>query len=90
MAYGIEQAYRNLAMSIVTKAIADYKSVLKRCRAQRNERYGYVDPRTMAERMELEDFFDSSWCDQLTGFDGSDIKNYVKNRIYKEADGCGL
>ena len=83
MPYGVELAYHNLAMRVVLKAVEDYKNILKRARKQNSERYGYTDPRTIAEKRELEKFFDSDWCDMLSGMDGSDIKKRIKNRIYR-------
>lgn len=85
---GIDEAYHNLAAAIVVKGIEDYKSVLKRCRLQSAERHGYIDPRTRADRKEIEDFFDSPWCDTLLGGmngSGRDVKNHIRNRIYREA-----
>lgn len=86
MPYGVELAYHNLAMRVVIKAVEDYKNVLKQCRHQKAEKYGYIDPRTIKAKHELEAFFDSDWCTLLCGMDGRDVKNRIKNRIYREVD----
>ena len=71
--------YQNLAAAIVLKAVEDYKDVLKTIR--KNKVNGEkVSPKTIAKLEDLEEFFDSDWCDTLCGFDG----NIIKDRITKK------
>lgn len=74
-----DEAYSNLAAAIVLKAIEDYRAVMKTVKNSRRHSEK-IDPRTLEKQLELEDFFDSSWCDMLCGFDGSAIKRKIGMR----------
>lgn len=67
----VNEAYRNLAAAIVLEAVNEYKAVLPK---------GKTDQGTSAKRLELESFFDSSWCGMLCGIKGSDIKRRLQLR----------
>lgn len=73
------EAYRNLAATIVLTAVNEYRDILPKARDQRL-REGRIDPRTKAKQLELEEFFDSSWCGMLCGISGGDIKRKLQLR----------
>lgn len=72
----INAAYIELAKAIVTQAVYDYRRFLSSRRAQMTDS-GIVNPITARKIHELEEFFDSDYCDLLCGFDGTIIKSYI-------------
>lgn len=74
---GIELAYNGLAKSVVLNAVTEYKGVRKRIRYEVATE-GKPSIGLIKKRRELEEFFDSDWCDQLCGFDGTEIKRRLR------------
>lgn len=76
----MNECYRNLAAAILLKAIEDYKNVLYGLKSQRITGEEVFHDKTKKQR-ELEDFFDSSWCDTLYNGDGTEIRHRIYRKI---------
>ena len=77
--FGIKKAYENLSKRVVLQAAMEYKTVRSQIRND-IANGGFVSERLIIKCQELEHFFDSDWCDQLCGFDGSAIKQRLNRR----------
>ena len=66
---------QNLALAIVVQAINDYRELEKReVNSVRTRREGTYSKR------EIEDFFESNWCDTLLG---EISENYTADEVYR-------
>lgn len=76
---GIAKAYDNLAKRVVLQAVMEYKTVRSQIRNEM-AKGGLASEGLIIKCQKLEHFFDSDWCDQLCGFDGSAIKQRLNRR----------
>ena len=68
----------NLSAAIVRDALKKYRWLLRRCKTWK----GYEADQSR-EKMELERFFTSAWCDFLTGGNGQYIMDRTKSEILR-------
>lgn len=73
-----DEAYRNLASAIVLKAVDDYRRTCYAARTKQTRRDDIESAK--GRKAELEEFFDSNWCDMLCGFDGTVIKERIRRK----------
>ena len=68
----------NLSAAIVRDALKKYRLLLRRCKT-----WKVYEAEQSREKMELERFFTSAWCDFLTGGNGQYIMDRTKSEILR-------
>lgn len=82
ISYGMKDPYRQLAAAIVNQAVQDYRALLVRL---------YSNTETAAsrsiifEKMEMEEFFQGGWFQELSSLDGRELMRLVQEKAKEDA-----